>query len=41
VGESRFLAEPGLAQDHYLRLSGAIGKMLRGEIPETFPGEVR
>jgi hypothetical protein len=41
VGESRFLAEPGLAQDHYLRLSGAIGKMLRGEIPETFPGEFR
>ncbi len=41
VGESRFLAEPGLAPDHYLRLSGAIGKMLRGEIPETFPGADR
>ena len=41
VGASRFLAEPGLAPDHYLRLAGSIGKLLRGEIPETFPGAVR
>lgn len=37
VGESRFLAEPGVAPDHYLRLAGAIGRMLRGELPESFP----
>lgn len=40
VGASRFLAEPGLAPDHYLGLTGAIGRMLRGELPESFPGAV-
>lgn len=31
VGEVKFLAEPGLKSDHYLWLTGEIGKMLRGE----------
>lgn len=33
VGPSRFLTEPGLPPDHYLRLTGKIGRMMRGEIP--------
>ena len=33
VGESRFLAEPELPSDHYLWLTGAIGRMLRGDAP--------
>ncbi|MEK7952028.1 TIM barrel protein [Luteolibacter soli] len=35
VGDSRFIAEPGLKSDHYLWLTGEIGKMLRGKIPVT------
>lgn len=38
VGVSRFLAEPGLPSDHYLRLCGRIGSLLRGErADESFP----
>lgn len=41
VGESRFVSEPGLKPDHYLRLSGQIGRMLKGETGTSFPAEVR
>ncbi len=34
-GDVRFVAEKGLASDHYLRLTGAAARMLRGEIPVT------
>jgi len=35
TGAVRFLAEPGLAPDHYLRLTGEAGRMIRGEIPAS------
>ena len=34
-GESRFLTYEGLPTDFYLKLTGAGGKMLRGELPVT------
>lgn len=37
VGESRFLAEPDLPNDHYLWLTGMLGKLLRGEIAGDMP----
>lgn len=33
VGESPFVAEPGVPADHYLRLTGELGRLIRGEIP--------
>lgn len=35
VGESPFLTSEGLPPDHYLWLTGQIGRMLRGEIPAS------
>ncbi len=37
VGASPFLSEPGIAPDHYLRVAGAIGQLLRGEQPGWRP----
>jgi len=39
VGASRFLAEPGIASDHYLWLTGKTGEVMRGEMKGdvTFP----
>jgi hypothetical protein len=34
-GETPFLTYEGLSSDHYLWLSGQIGKMIRDEIPAT------
>jgi hypothetical protein len=35
VGKSRFLTLEGLPSDHYLWLTGAGGRLLRGEVKET------
>jgi hypothetical protein len=37
AGASPFLAEPGLESDHYLRVTGSIGRLLRGEKPTWKP----
>ncbi len=37
VGESSFLAEPGLPNDHYLWLTGMLGKLMRGEAGDEMP----
>jgi hypothetical protein len=37
AGEVRFLAEPELPSDHYLRLTGAAGRMLRSGAAQPFP----
>lgn len=37
VGASPFLAEPDLPNDHYLWLTGRLGKLLRGEIGNEMP----
>ena len=36
-GESQFLTMEGLPSDHYLWLTGMLGKMLRGEMPADSP----
>jgi hypothetical protein len=36
TGELKFLREPSLPSDHYLKVTAAAGKLLRGEIlPES------
>lgn len=35
TGDVRFVAEKGIAPDHYLRLTGSAARMLRGEISAT------
>lgn len=35
VGESRFLAEPGIPSDHYLWLTGQVGRLMRSELGST------
>ena len=37
VGGSRFLSEPDLPSDHFLWLSGMLGKLLRGEASDEMP----
>lgn len=37
VGESTFLAEPELPNDHYLWLTGMLGKLLSGETGDEMP----
>ncbi len=41
VGDSPFLAEPDVASDHYLWLSGAIARMLRGEVSAALDMPIR
>ena len=41
VGQSPFLTMEGLPSDHYLWLTGMIGRMLRGEIPANAPMPIR
>ena len=41
VGESPFLKEPELQSDHYLWLTGQVGKMLRGQLPAAPTAPVR
>jgi hypothetical protein len=41
VGESKFVSEHGLKPDHYLWLTGEIGKLLRGERPADAAVPVR
>jgi hypothetical protein len=41
VGPVQFLSEPGLKPDHYLWLTGEIGRMLRGERAATADMPVR
>lgn len=38
VGESRFLTEPGIPNDHYLRLTGEAARLFRGETVEEHNG---
>ena len=33
TGASPFVTEPGVPSDHYLWLSGAAGRLLKGELP--------
>ena len=35
VGKDRFVTYEGLPADHYLWLTGQIGRLMRGEIPAT------
>ena len=35
VGKLKFIGYEGMPEDHYLKLTGAAGQMLRGEIPFT------
>jgi hypothetical protein len=35
LGDSPFLADPSLPSDHYLWLTGTLGKLLRSELPAT------
>jgi len=37
VGETKFLTFPGVPPDHYLWLTGQVGRLMRGEISEGMP----
>lgn len=41
VGESPFLKDEGLPSDHYLWLTGQVGKLLRGQLPVTTSAPTR